>query len=59
MLTQEEVRSKYKERLIRERQDWISKVTGIPTPVLSCFKNGKKELWPESLEKLNAYLDEK
>lgn len=59
MLTQEEVRNKYKERLIRERQDWISKVTGIPTPVLSGFKNGKKELWQESLEKLNAYLDEK
>lgn len=59
MLTQEEVRSKYKERLVRERQDWISKVTGIPMPVLSGFKNGKKELWQESLEKLNAYLDEK
>ena len=56
-LVQEEVRQKYIERIVREKQSYISKVTGIPAPVLSAFKKGKKTLYAESLEKLNNYLD--
>lgn len=56
-MTQEEVREKFCKRVVRERQDYISKVTGIPTSILSNFKNGKRDLWTESLKVLNAYLD--
>lgn len=56
-LTQESVRKKYAERLVREKQTYISKVTGIPASVLSEFKLGKKVLYDSSLEILNDYLD--
>lgn len=56
-LTQESVRKKYAERLIREKQTYISKVTGIPASVLSEFKSGKKVLYDSSLKVLNDYLD--
>lgn len=56
-LIQEEVRQKYIERIVREKQSYISKVTGIPAPVLSEFKNGRKTLYKESLEALNNYLE--
>lgn len=52
----EEIRKKYIERLIREKQTYISGVTGIPAPVLSEFKAGRKTLYPESLAALNDYL---
>jgi len=55
-LDQEEIRKKYIERLIREKQTYISSVTGIPAPVLSEFKAGIKTLYPESLAALNDYL---
>lgn len=55
-LSQESVRQKYAERTIREKQSYISKVTGIPAPVLSSFKKGRKLLYEESLIKLNDYL---
>ena len=55
-LSQESVRQKYVERTIREKQSYISKVTGIPAPVLSAFKAGKKLLYEESLIALNDYL---
>lgn len=54
---QERVRCKYVERLVREKQTYISKRTGIPAPVLSLFKAGKKKLYEESLERLDAYLN--
>ena len=57
MITQEEVRKKYAERTIREKQSYISKVTGIPAPVLSEFKAGRKLLFESSLIALNNYLD--
>lgn len=57
ILSQEEIRKKYIERLVREKQTYISSVTGIPCPVLSEFKYGKKELYPESLAALSDYLD--
>ena len=56
-MNQEETRKKYIERLIREKQTYISSVTGIPAPVLSEFKAGRKMLHPESLQALNDYLD--
>ena len=56
-MSQEETRQKYIERLIREKQTYISSVTGIPAPVLSEFKVGRKILHPESLQALNDYLD--
>ena len=37
VLNQEETRQKYIERLIREKQTYISCVTGIPSSVLSEF----------------------
>ena len=56
-MTQEEVREKYIARLVKEKQSYISKVTGIPAPVLSIFKSGKKDLYPESLQALSNYLE--
>lgn len=56
-MSQEETRQKYIERLIREKQTYISSVTGIPAPVLSEFKAGRKTLHSESLQALNDYLD--
>lgn len=56
-MDQEETRKKYIERLVREKQTYISGVTGIPAPVLSEFKAGRKKLHPESLAALNEYLD--
>ena len=55
-LSQEEVRERYIQRLIREKQIYISEVTGIPSTVLSNFKRGL-DLWGSSLEVLNSYLN--
>ena len=46
----------YIERLKREKQCWISSVTGINKDVLSKFKSGKIDLYPRLFEKLEAYL---
>ena len=56
-ISQEEVREKYAEITVREKQSYISKVTGIPAPVLSEFKAGRKMLYEESLIALNDYLN--
>ena len=58
MLSQEELRSLYIERLRREKQCWISEVTGINKDVLSKFKSGKIDLYPRLFKKLEAYLTE-
>lgn len=55
-LSQKEVRERYIQRLIREKQIYISEVTGIPSTVLSNFKRGL-DLWESSLEVLNSYLN--
>lgn len=55
-LSQEEVRERYIQRLIREKQIYISEVTGIPSTVLSNFKRSL-DLWESSLEVLNSYLN--
>lgn len=56
-MTNEELRTKLKERLEREKATYICKVTGINKDVLSAFKNGKIEkLYPHLFAKLEAYL---
>lgn len=55
-LTQEKLREMYIERLKREKQCWISSVTGINKDVLSKFRHGKIDLYPYLFEKLEAYL---
>lgn len=58
-MTQQSVRERYIKRIEREKQIYIANVTGIPTSVLTQFKQGKKELFQESLQTLNDYLDGK
>lgn len=57
MLSQEEVREKFIKRVEREKQTYIANQIGVPKQVLSAFKLRKKTLYPETLEALNAYLD--
>lgn len=57
LVTQESVRDKLLERTNAVRQKKIAEVTGIPREIISKFMNGKRDLYPESLEMLNKYLD--
>lgn len=57
MISQDEVRKKLIERVKKEKQSYIAKQINVPKQVLSAFKLGKKNLYPESLEALNNYLD--
>lgn len=59
MLNQDEIRERYKERIKKERQSYISKVTGINPNALSRFKLNQYDLWPEHLQILADYLDGK
>ena len=56
LMTQEEVRELLIKRVESEKQTYIARQIGVPKPVLSAFKLGKKELYPESLAKLEEYL---
>ena len=44
-MTQKELRELYNERLKREKQTYISKVTGIDGAILSKFKTNKINLY--------------
>lgn len=55
-MTQEELRNLYKERLKREKQTYISKMVGIDPSILSKFKTGKFDLYPNLFERLKDYL---
>ena len=55
-LSQEELLEMYIERLKREKQCWISSMTGIYTSILSNFRHAKIDLYPYLFEKLEAYL---
>lgn len=55
-MTQEELRSLYKERLEREKQTYISKIVKIDSSILSKFKTGKINLYPALFSKLENYL---
>lgn len=56
-ISQEEVRKKLLQKLEEGQQQYIAKQIGIPKQILSNFKTGKRELYPESLLALNDYLD--
>lgn len=55
-MTQEELRERYKERLTREKQNYIGKAVKINPVTLSNFKNGKLDLYPELFARLENYL---
>lgn len=55
-ITQDELRKMYNERLEREKQTYISKATGINGSVLSKFRSGKIDLYPNLFSRLEAYL---
>lgn len=55
-MTQEELRSIYKKRLEREKQTYISKMVKIDPSILSKFKTGKIDLYPNLFERLEDYL---
>ncbi len=55
--TQEEVREKLIEKCKGLKLKFIAEETGIPREIISKFKNSKRELYAESLEVLNNYLD--
>lgn len=56
-LTQEEVREKLIEKSKGMKIKFIAEETGIPREIISKFKNSKRDLYPESLEVLNNYLE--
>lgn len=55
-MTQEELRGIYKKRLEREKQTYISKMVKIDPSILSKFKTGKIDLYPNLFERLEDYL---
>ena len=55
-VTQEELRSLYKKRLEREKQTYISKMVKIDPSILSKFKTGKIDLYPDLFSRLEDYL---
>lgn len=55
-MTQEELRELYNDRLEKEKQTYISKVTGIDGAILSKFKNNRINLYPALFAKLEDYL---
>lgn len=55
-MSQEELRKLYIERLKKEKQNYISEVTGISETVLSKFKNGKIDLYLYLSTRLEKYL---
>lgn len=56
IMTQEELRETYRQRLVKEKQSYISKVVKIDPSTLSKFKNGKFDLYPDLFDRLQAYL---
>lgn len=57
-MTHEELRELFLKRLEKEKQRYISKVTGISTTTLSYFKTGRFATLPEKhFEALKNYLE--
>ena len=56
-ITQDSVREKLIEKCRGLKINYIAEQTGIPREIISAFKNKRRELWEESLIKLNDYLD--
>ncbi|EHE96289.1 hypothetical protein HMPREF9469_04825 [ [[Clostridium] citroniae WAL-17108] len=55
-MTQNELRDMYQKRLMREKQCFIAKETGISENMLSKFRNGKIDLYDYLFIKLKNYL---
>lgn len=55
-MTQEELRTTLNKRLIREKASYICSVTGLNKDVLSRFKTGKIDLYPNLFSRLEEYL---
>lgn len=56
-ITQDSVREKLIEKCRGLKINYIAEQTKIPREIISAFKNQRRELWEESLIKLNAFLD--
>lgn len=56
-ITQDSVREKLIEKCKALKINYMAEQTGIPREIISAFKNKRRELWEESLIKLNAFLD--
>lgn len=56
-ITQESVREKLIEKCRGLKVNYIAEQTGIPREIISAFKNKRRELWEESLIKLDAFLN--
>lgn len=56
-ITQDSVREKLTEKCRGLKINYIAEQTSIPREIISAFKNKRRELWEESLIKLNAFLD--
>ena len=57
-MTQEELRTLYRERIKREKQCYIAQSTGVNPAILSRFKTGQIDLFPHLFSKLEQYLCE-
>lgn len=57
-VTQEELRQMLSDRYQKGTQAYISKETGINKDILSRFKTGKIDLYPDLFNKLVTYLQE-
>ena len=56
-MEQAEVREKLIKKSKGLKIKFIAEETGIPREIISKFKNSKRDLYPESLEVLNNYLE--
>lgn len=56
-ITQDSVREKLIEKCKGLKVKFIAEQVGIPRNIISNFKNKRRELWEESLIKLDAFLD--
>ena len=56
-ITQDSVREKLIEKCKGLKIKYIAEQTKIPREIISAFKNKRRELWEESLIKLDAFLN--
>ena len=56
-ITQDSVREKLIDKCRGLKINYIAEQTKIPREIISAFKNKRRELWEESLIKLDAFLD--
>ena len=57
MISQEEVKEKLIKKCKGLKIGFIAEQTKIPREIISAFKNNRRELWEESLIKLNEFLE--